>query len=169
MKKSFTGFSCSTTGRGNVDTLTSDLVFSWTKRSYNYTAINSISTIVFGVNGNTAVSLYLDDISVIDNANPSIELIQNPGFENSTTSLTGWNLWCSSSCGFDSQGHLESSSNCHSSHNCFEDECDSSGTDFLVQSFSTIVSHRYTISFYQQQILNPLSLPASIILYIDII
>ncbi len=169
MKKYLIGFSCSTSGRGNVDILSSLYPFPWTKRSYNYTAINSISTIVFGIHGNLFLSLYLDDISVIDNANPSIQLIKNSGFENSTTSLIGWNLWCSSSCGSGTQGGLISSSNCRSSNNCFKDECDNSGTDFLAQSFPTIVNHIYTISFYQQQIQNIYPNYYSITLYIDII
>ena len=41
---------------------------------------------------------YLDDVSVVDVTAPGIELLQNPSFESSIVSPTGWVGWCQSSC-----------------------------------------------------------------------
>ncbi|CAF0901721.1 unnamed protein product [Adineta steineri] len=162
-----TSISCTATGVGNIDRLTSSSNVSWTQYSYNFTAYEIATTISFGVNGNTQNCIFLDDISVTDITNPSMELLTNPGFENSTTTLTGWNAWCASTCGGSSAGHIVSGSDCRSSSNCYRGQCSSSGTDYLIQSFTTTLNHVYTISFWQRSVRFS-SGGASLYLYIDI-
>ncbi|CAF0867482.1 unnamed protein product [Adineta steineri] len=162
-----TSISCTATGVGNIDRLTSSSNVSWTQYSYNFTAYETATTISFGVNGNTQNCIFLDDISVIDIANPSVELLTNPGFENSTTTLTGWNAWYASTCGGSSAGHIVSDSDCRFSSNCYRGQCSSSGTDYLIQSFATTLNHVYTISFWQRSVRFS-SGGASLYLYIDI-
>jgi hypothetical protein len=91
---------------------------------------------------------YLDNVSVVDNSASSIELLNNPGFENSTSSPTGWAQWCQSECGSGS-GQVTTGGSCYSG-NCYMDHCHN-GYDYLVQSFSATIGHRYTISFWLSQ------------------
>jgi hypothetical protein len=90
---------------------------------------------------------YLDSVSVVDNSAPSIQLLNNPGFDNSTSSLIGWTTWCTSACG-SGAGQVTTSS-CHSG-NCYVDHCQAN-YDYLVQSFSATIGHTYTISFWLMQ------------------
>lgn len=92
---------------------------------------------------------YLDDVSVVDTANPSIELLQNPSFENSSSTLIGWIQSCTNTCPSPSLngGKATSSGNCYSG-SCYVDHCYGSGaTDYLSQTFMATVGHIYTISF----------------------
>jgi hypothetical protein len=51
------------------------------------------------------------------------QLLNNPSFENSTTNLNGWALWCSTSCG-STGGKLYTTNNCHLSiGTCFGANC----------------------------------------------
>jgi hypothetical protein len=108
-------------------------------------------TLIFGFQSASAAYNYLDDVSVVDNNAPSIELLINPSFENSTTSLTGWGTWCATAtdCGSGFPGQVLSNSNCHSG-NCYYDHCHNS-YDYLLQSFPATIGHNYTISFWLQQ------------------
>jgi hypothetical protein len=95
---------------------------------------------------------YLDDVSVVDNNAPSIQLLNNPSFETSTTNITGWTTWCASPCtgagGY--AGKILANSTCHSG-NCYIDHCRTNYYDFLVQSFPATIGDTYTISFWLQQ------------------
>ncbi len=107
-------------------------------------------TLVFGfLNGASAYS-YLDDVSVVDTSAPSIQLLINPSFENSTSSLTGWGSWCATvaNCGTGFPGQVTSSS-CHTG-NCYYDHCHNPDFDYLLQSFPATIGHIYTISFWYQ-------------------
>jgi hypothetical protein len=127
-----------------------------------------MSTITFGVSDYSGLSLFLDDISVVDSVNPFVELLNNSSFENSTTTLTGWNMLCSSTCGAGGAGRINSGGNCLSSNNCYRDQCDSPNVDFLVQTFPTVSNHVYSISFWFQFVqLNSQS--GFLYFYVDII
>jgi hypothetical protein len=91
---------------------------------------------------------YLDDVSVVDNNSPSIQLLNNPDFENSTSSPTGWIQWCQSACGSDA-GQVTNSASCYSG-NCYVDHCQNN-YDYLAQSFSATINDIYTISFWLYQ------------------
>jgi hypothetical protein len=95
---------------------------------------------------------YLDDVSVVDNSAPSIQLLVNPSFENSTSNLTGWTAWCATAavCGTGFPGQVLANGSCHSG-NCYIDHCHNN-YDYLVQSFPATIGHIYTISFWLQQI-----------------
>jgi hypothetical protein len=91
---------------------------------------------------------YLDSVSVVDNNSPSIQLLNNPGFENSTSSPTGWTQWCQSACG-SGQGQVTTGASCYSG-NCYVDHCHND-YDYLAQSFSATIGDIYTISFWLSQ------------------
>lgn len=104
---------------------------------------------MFGFQNENNRKYYLDTVSIVDSSAPSIQLLKNPGFENSTTIATDWVQWCTSTCGGFS-GNVTFGTNCYlSTGNCFVDNCyATSGIDFLGQSFPTIAGHRYSISFW---------------------
>jgi hypothetical protein len=123
---------------------------SWTQYSYNYTASSTILTLIFGFMTEPARFYYLDDVSAVDVNAPSIQLLNNPSFENSTTVLNGWMLWCSTSCNLGSGTILYSGSNCHLSTGTYvELNCGAPNViSFLGQSFSAVIGHTYTISYW---------------------
>jgi hypothetical protein len=103
---------------------------------------------MFGFVGDGAAGRYwyIDSVSVVDVTTPTIQLLQNPGFDNSTTALTDWTQYCTSTCGSDA-GEVVTSG-CVSG-NCYMDHCHGGGEiDFLSQSFVTTIGHIYTISFW---------------------
>ncbi len=123
----------------------------WTQFAYNYTAISTMPLLVFAfANGGSDYS-YLDNVSVVDNNAPSIQLLNNPGFENSTSNLTGWTAWCATTgnCGAGNTGQVLTNSTCYSG-NCYMDHCHNN-YDFLAQSFLATMGDTYTISFWLKQ------------------
>ena len=143
----FLATTCSPVGRGTLLSLNDSDPTAWTQYTFNYTATRQSTMIMFGFQNENNREYYLDDVSVVDNGSPSIELLQNPGFENSTTSVTDWLQWCLTSCGSGSSGTVTFGSNCFSG-NCFVDNCyASAGIDFLAQTFNTTFGQTYTISF----------------------
>lgn len=141
---------------------------SWAQHSYTYIATTTEPIVRFGFDGISEQCVFVDDVSVVDTLNPSVELLDNPGFENSSLSLVGWVTWCSLTCGSGSEGAINSGSDCRASGNCFRGQCRSSGTDFLGQTFSALIGRTYSISFWFQQV-RLSSGGGSIILYIDVI
>ncbi len=94
---------------------------------------------------------FLDDVSVVDVTVPTIQLLQNPSFDNSTTALTGWTQYCTSTCTPPPvgayPGKVATGANCTST-NCYMDHCfGGPAIDFLSQTFPTTVTHVYNISF----------------------
>ena len=93
---------------------------------------------------------FLDNVSIVDVTIPATQLLQNPSFDNSTTTLTGWTQFCTQTCpsGSVNAGQVASGFNCTST-NCYMSHCygGSSAIDMLSQSFSTIAGRIYTISF----------------------
>jgi hypothetical protein len=90
----------------------------------------------------------LDAVSVVAFIVNTTELIQNSGFENSTTTLTDWTQYCTSTCpnGSATAGQVYSGAN--SSNNFYIDRCYGVGAiDFLSQTFPTTIGHLYRISF----------------------
>ncbi|UJR11759.1 hypothetical protein I4U23_015940 [Adineta vaga] len=73
------------------------------------------------------------------------QMLVNDGFEDGT--LAEWQLLCTSRCGSD-PGMLTSTS-CNTGSFCLIDGC-KGGPDFLRQSFSTIMSHIYTVTFFSK-------------------
>jgi len=90
----------------------------------------------------------LDDTSVVDTSNSAVQLLQNPNFENSSTSPTYWTIWCTSSC-VNGTGGTIVSTDCHSGY-CYRSEC--AGTEYLGQTFSATVGHIYNVTFWYQRV-----------------
>ncbi len=106
-------------------------------------------TLVFGFTTGAADYNYLDEVSVVDNNASSIQLLNNPSFENSTTNITGWTTWCTSSCGAVNATKI-TNSDCHNGK-CVVNQCQHPAYDYLVQSFPATIGDTYTISFWLQQ------------------
>ncbi|UJR17443.1 hypothetical protein I4U23_004338 [Adineta vaga] len=122
----------------------------WTLYSFTYTAMTTSPTLVFGFYNGPADTNYLDDVSVVHTSAPLDQLLQNPSFENSTSTPTGWITWCQSGCGTGNHGQISVSS-CYSG-NCYIDHCQQPNYDFLAQSFPATIGSNYTISFRLYQV-----------------
>ncbi len=140
---------CTTAPGSNVYSRTSGTI-AWTQVTYNYTALSTMPILIFGFSTGTTNYNYLDDVSVVDSSAPTIQLLDNASFENSTT-LNGWTSWCgnSSNCGTGFPGQILANSSCHSG-NCYYDHC-KTNYDYLSQSFTATVGSNYTISFWFSQ------------------
>jgi hypothetical protein len=158
---------CSSSGHGTLAHLSGSTPSSWTQYTYSYTVATMTPILMFGFQTEPIRIYYLDDVSVVDVSTPTIELLDNPSFENSSTTLTGWTLWCAASCGTSSTGQVTSGSDCYSSSgNCFEGRCYSSGIIFLGQSFPATIGHTYTISY---RLIGVWGLIAADEFYVDVI
>ncbi len=142
---------CSSSGHGTLANFIGNPT-NWTQYQYNFTANKTVYTIMFGFTGDCSGYRiwFLDNVSIVDVTAPSIQLLQNPSFDNSTTTLTGWTQYCTSTCtyGSGSAGTVTSGANCTST-NCYMDHCYCvSAIDFLSQTFSTTIGQVYNISFW---------------------
>lgn len=144
----FLATACSSTNLGSNLTKTGSTA--WTQYAFIYTAGNPSPILSFGFRASGASGNYLDAVSVVDISTPSVELLQNPSFENSLSSPIGWVQWCQSSCtGGTSDQDIVNSSSCKSGAGnfCYRDRCQG-GIDFLGQSFTTVINRTYNISFW---------------------
>ncbi|CAF0964115.1 unnamed protein product [Rotaria sordida] len=139
---------CSSRGHGNLGLLSGYASSSWTSYSYTYTATKSEHILIFGFKAAINRTWLIDDISVVDNALPSNQLLNNPSFEDSNTSISNWVQWCTSHCHYGTSGKLISGTDCYLGvGNCFSDSCLGPDIDFLGQYFPTTPGSTYTISF----------------------
>ncbi len=122
---------------------------SWTPYSYSHVAATAVPTLVFGFHCGGGDINYLDEVSVVDTSAPTIQLLNNPGFDNSTSTLTGWVTWCTSGCVTNQECQVITGGSCHSG-NCVYDFCQNN-FDYLAQSFLATIGHTYNISFWLQQ------------------
>ncbi len=142
---------CTAAPGANLMSRTVGTTLSWTQFTYNYTALSTMPTLIFGFSNGGSGYSYLDDVSVVDTNASSIQLLNNPSFENSTTLLNGWTTWCGNVtyCGTGFPGQVLANSSCHSG-NCYYDHCHTN-YDYLTQSFPATIGEPYTISFWLQQ------------------
>ncbi|CAF2847340.1 unnamed protein product [Rotaria sp. Silwood2] len=139
---------CSSHGHGNLGLLSGYASSSWTSYSNTYTATKSEHILIFGFKAAINRTWLMDEVSVVDNAAPSVQLLNNANFEDSNTSISGWTQWCSSHCHYGTSGQLISGTDCYSGvGNCFSDSCLGPGIDFLGQYFTSTPGSTYTISF----------------------
>lgn len=122
----------------------------WLLYSGTYTATKINPLLIFGFDGSSSMFVAIDDVSVIDTTNPSAQLLASPSFENSSSTATGWTIWCSSTCGANWGGNV-TTNGCRTGK-CFASGCSGGGTDYLGQVFPAIISHTYNISFWSQRI-----------------
>ncbi|CAF4757236.1 unnamed protein product [Rotaria socialis] len=159
---------CSNAGRGNLGLLTGYAASSWTQYSTSFTATLSRYALVFGFQANVNRSWILDDISLIKNSAPAIEILLNPNFENSSASIIDWVLWCSSYCHFGTSGELLTGAACYLGiGNCFTSACLGPDVEFLGQYFSASIGSRYTLTFWLS--LTGASDVSSTMFYVDIL
>ncbi len=119
--------------------------------TFSYTALTTAPTLQFGFRNDGGMDYsWVDDVSVVATSAPSVQLLTNPSFENSTSTPTGWMTWCQSSCGSGRQGQVTTGGSCNSG-NCFYDHCVMPYYDYLAQSFSATIGSTYTISFWSYQ------------------
>ena len=118
----------------------------WTLYHFNITATLTRHTLIFGFQTNDdSDEYYLDTVSVRNILTPGTELLTNPDFESSSSSATGWSIWCSGSCGGDAI-KIRTDSKCFSG-NCVEAQCSTNNIETLAQSLTTIPGNVYTVSF----------------------
>ena len=123
---------------------------------------------MFGSDSSNEVFTLLDDISVVSTTNPTTELLINPSFESSSSTPTGWSVWCSSTCTV-STGGIVISSGCRSGM-CFKEQCrGGSKVDYIAQTFIAISGQTYTISFWFQRVRVVSGSSGSSTLYVGII
>ncbi len=142
-------FSCNSTSNTNL-LLNRTTPVTWTQVTINYTAISTSPTLIFGFSTGATPIAYLDDVSVVDTVAPSVQLLDNPSFENITVNITGWTSACATVavCNSGYPGKI-TNAGCHSG-NCYIDHCHQPEIDYLMQSFDAIIGHIYTISFWYQ-------------------
>ena len=122
----------------------------WLPVTTTWTANRTNPMLIFGFDGSSSVYFSLDDVSVVDNMNTSVQLLTNPSFDNSSSGAIGWTPWCSQTCTGGTGGNV-SSSGCRTS-TCYRGACGGGGTDYLVQAFSAIIARTYNITFWYQRV-----------------
>lgn len=124
----------------------------WIQYVFNYTVGNPSPILIFGFRGGNTNFNALDGVSVVDLSAPSVELLRNPSFENSSSFPVGWTQWCQSSCtGTGDRGQVNNTG-CRNGSGilCYRSRCNTNA-DFLGQSFSGILGRTYRISFWLYQ------------------
>ncbi|CAF3051278.1 unnamed protein product [Rotaria sp. Silwood2] len=120
--------------------------------TYTYVAIATTTRITFAIQEDNGF-VALDDISVQDTAAPSVEILLNGGFE--MNSLAYW-LYCNPG-GATQAGMVTQNSDYYPyysytyiahSGNCFYLDGAVGAADYLSQTFSTVIAHTYTISYW---------------------
>jgi hypothetical protein len=124
----------------------------WIQYTYSYTATKTAPILIFGFDSYNIVYIVVDDVSVVDTSNASVELLVNPSFENSTSIATGWTTWCTTSC--TAGAGTIATTNCRTG-NCFKDLCSGGGVDYIGQAFAATIGHIYNISFWSQRVKVP--------------
>ncbi|CAF1451577.1 unnamed protein product [Adineta ricciae] len=160
--------SSTTTSTVLITTLTSSTTdVSSTSSTSTTTSASTTSiepTLRFIFDGGPADCSYLDNISITDNNAPSVQLLSNPSFENSTSSPVGWSVANSSTCQGVTQGQvITSGCQTSSGNNCFKAYC-VRGYEYLFQSFNATIGDFYTISFWLEQTGGPAAC-----IYVDVI
>lgn len=109
----------------------------------------------------------LDDVSVVNIAFPSIQLVRNPSFENSSSTPVGWTRWCASECSPGTAGSVED--DCCRTNRCFLSECGGGGVEFIAQGFAATIGQVYNISFWTQRVRYSSSSMSAVNLYVGIL
>ena len=139
----------------------------WVPFTQTWIADKTNPILIFGFDASTSVYITLDDVSVVDTTNSSIELLMNPSFENSTSRPTGCTAWCTSTCGTGSAGNV-TSSGCRTSR-CYKSGCNNGGIDYLGQAFSAMIGRTYNITFWSQRVRYSASNNLTVVFYAGII
>ncbi|CAF1045592.1 unnamed protein product, partial [Didymodactylos carnosus] len=130
--------------------------------TYNFTATSVLSTLRFAFKGGGAGGSpgphrwYLDNVSVKEKNTSNTEMLINGGFE--MGDLTGWTLFCNSSCGSGTSGVVVADATyCYvatGSSYCYYDWCNGGGSgnyDYISQSFTSVIGYWYVMRFSLRQ------------------
>ena len=144
---------CDDFGHGSIYQQFTASPSSWTQVTRSYLANYTDPLLIFGFQTSAGDTHYIDNVSVVDTTNLTIELLDNGGFSNTSTPLVGWNQWCATSCnnnGNIAVGEQFSSYPCSTANKCLQACCDSTiaGIYFIGQKFEAVIGRTYTISFY---------------------
>ncbi|CAF0804541.1 unnamed protein product [Adineta steineri] len=123
----------------------------YTQYTYGFTANDLSSTLSFiitGEGGAGGVHYWLLDAVSVNHTNVSTNVLINGDFESGN--LNGWTQYCNTTANCDtaSSGNYAHTvtSPCYAGTYCVYDSC--KNTDYLEQSFSTVVGDHYFISYY---------------------
>ena len=106
---------------------------------------------MFGLKPDNDDKFYLDDVSVVNLNAVGTELLLNPSFEDSSSTITDWSVWCQSGCTSE-PARIVTNANCYlNTGNCVESRCANTNIETLAQSISAIPGDKYTISFRLRQ------------------
>jgi hypothetical protein len=79
----------------------------------------------------------MDNVSIVKNTVSHVELLANSSFDDSNTSITGWEQWCSSYCHYVISEIVISGADCYlQDGNCCTNRCLDPAIDLLGQFFS---------------------------------
>ncbi|CAF5145748.1 unnamed protein product [Rotaria magnacalcarata] len=124
----------------------------WNEYSFNFVAATTAPILIFSFTTNLNSNYFLDAVSVTLITLPSVQLLENPSFENSTTKATDWLVWCAYTCTGGAGAQVTWGTNCYLSiGNCFLVDCPDTGSGAIVylgQSFSATIGSTYKIDFW---------------------
>ncbi|CAF2063211.1 unnamed protein product [Rotaria magnacalcarata] len=124
----------------------------WNEYSFNFVAATTAPILIFSFTTNLNSNYFLDAVSVALITLPSVQLLENPSFENSTTIATDWLVWCAYTCTGGAGAQVTWGTNCYLSiGNCFLVDCPDTGSGAIVylgQSFSATIGSTYKIDFW---------------------
>lgn len=150
----FPGNICSTNRRGNLGIINGTATTSWMQYRYNFTSTISTHTIIFGFDLGNNDRYLLDNVSIRDATNGTgAQLLMNPSFESSSSTIPNWSVLCSSGCGANAAKVVSGSACVSGTGNCVDAQC-SSNTELLSQSFITTPGKDYSISFQMRLIVS---------------
>ena len=137
--------SASTGDRGDLLSLSGSPPSSWTQYRFNITATSTAHTIFFRFDVSNSDRYYMDTVSVTNVNTPGTEILTNPSFESSSTSLVGWSSSSTIGCG--STAGVTSGTRCYlSTGNCLIDQC-VNAVETISQTFATVPGNKYSVSF----------------------
>ncbi|CAF4559870.1 unnamed protein product [Rotaria socialis] len=138
---------CPSSFTGSLQYIDGGSTFGWTQYTQTYVATNTQPYLSFGMETDNHRYFFLDDVSVVDVTATATQLLDNPGFENSTTTATGWTLQAAGCCNANAVQII--TTGCHSGTNCVQYQCGPEVTySFFGQDFAATIGHTYSISFY---------------------
>lgn len=137
---------------GSLATHDGSTDWGWTMFNYTYVANTTQPTLIFGFETDSSRRWRLDGVSVVSVSAPGSQLLQDPSFESSATTMTGWNettICCGSNSIFVGDPSSGAGFSCADGTNCLRFDCNpSNGFGFVSQSFSATVGTTYVISYY---------------------
>ncbi len=137
---------CLSISSGNLANHSGAAAFGWTQYAHSYVASTIQPYLSFGFENDNHRAWWLDGVSVVDITAPSGQLLDNPSFDNSSTSIPGWTI--QQGCCSASAVNINTTG-CINGNNCLNFYCGPENrVSFLGQYFNAIVSHAYNISYY---------------------